>query len=235
VFIYSFLAATQPVHACQEMFALGSANFLGSFVGSMPVVASLGRSAVNGASGARTTFGGIVTGLIILMACAFLTPHFAYIPTCALAAVIISAMIFTIDIDILESQQFMPEIMQQALIGTSYNYYCKCRIMECCKVFISIVLYLSRIYCGPTGYACRFFLLSAHAMISGVNWWLSQRSFPCGSHRSWTLSPTPSPLFSASLSASRLDSLLAPSPTSASSCTRQAGQTCLSKRGRLTM
>ena len=32
---------------------------------------------------------------------AFLTPHFAYIPTCALAAVIISAMIFTIDIDIL--------------------------------------------------------------------------------------------------------------------------------------
>ena len=70
-------------------------------MGSMPVVASLGRSAVNAASGARTTFGGCVTGLIILAACAFLTPHFAYIPTCALAAVIISAMIFTIDIDIL--------------------------------------------------------------------------------------------------------------------------------------
>jgi MFS superfamily sulfate permease-like transporter len=105
------------------MFALGSANFLGSFVGSMPVVASLGRSAVNGASGARTTFGGIVTGLIILMACAFLTPHFAYIPTCALAAVIISAMIFTVDIDILESNQFMPEIMQRARIVQSCKHF----------------------------------------------------------------------------------------------------------------
>ena len=56
------------MHACQEMFALGTCNLVGSFVGSMPVVASLGRSAVNAASGARTTFGGCVTGLIILAA-----------------------------------------------------------------------------------------------------------------------------------------------------------------------
>ena len=83
------------------MFALGTANCLGSFVGSMPVVASLGRCAVNAASGARTPFGGIVTGILVLMACAFLTPHFAYIPTSALSAVIIAAMIFTVDIDIL--------------------------------------------------------------------------------------------------------------------------------------
>ena len=87
--------------ASQEMIALGSCQLLGSFVGSMPVTASFGRSAVNGASGVRTPFGGIVTGVIILLACAFLTPHFAYIPTSALSAVIISAMIFTIDIDIL--------------------------------------------------------------------------------------------------------------------------------------
>ena len=63
-----FAAPTQRVHACQEMFALGTCNLVGSFVGSMPVVASLGRSAVNAASGARTTFGGCVTGLIILAA-----------------------------------------------------------------------------------------------------------------------------------------------------------------------
>ena len=82
------------------MFALGMCNFLGSFVGSIAVVASLGRCAVNAASGARTPFGGIVTGSIILVACAFLTKHFAYIPTAALSAVIISAMIFTVDTDI---------------------------------------------------------------------------------------------------------------------------------------
>ena len=67
-FAIAFAAPTQRVHACQEMFALGTCNLVGSFVGSMPVVASLGRSAVNAASGARTTFGGCVTGLIILAA-----------------------------------------------------------------------------------------------------------------------------------------------------------------------
>ena len=68
ILIPNFAAPTQRVHACQEMFALGTCNLVGSFVGSMPVVASLGRSAVNAASGARTTFGGCVTGLIILAA-----------------------------------------------------------------------------------------------------------------------------------------------------------------------
>ncbi len=83
------------------MVALGVGQTLGSFVGSMTVTASFGRSAVNCASGVRTTFGGIVTGLIIIASCAFLTPYLAYIPTAALSAVIIAAMIFTIDVDIL--------------------------------------------------------------------------------------------------------------------------------------
>ena len=38
---------------------------------------------------------------IIIAACAFLTPYFAYIPTTAVAAVIIAAMIFTLEIEIL--------------------------------------------------------------------------------------------------------------------------------------
>ena len=36
-----------------------------------------------------------------ISACAFLTPHFAYIPTAALSAVIICAMIFTIEVEVL--------------------------------------------------------------------------------------------------------------------------------------
>ena len=39
--------------------------------------------------------------LIFFSACAFLTPHFAYIPTAALSAVIICAMIFTIEVEVL--------------------------------------------------------------------------------------------------------------------------------------
>ena len=61
-YLFLFSAASRPVAASQEMVALGCCQTLGSFVGSMPVTASFGRSAVNAASGARTTFGGIVTG-----------------------------------------------------------------------------------------------------------------------------------------------------------------------------
>jgi len=87
----------------------------------MAVTASIGRSgtlqkknfcrqtddvknlflAVNAASGVKTPFGGIITSLIVIAACAFLTPYFAFIPTTSVAAVIIAAMIFTIEVEIL--------------------------------------------------------------------------------------------------------------------------------------
>lgn len=96
-----YTAPSQKMAANQEIVALGLCNFIGSFIGSLPVTASFGRSAINSASGARTPFGGCITGLIVLAACAFLTPHFAYIPTSALSAMIICAMIFTIEVEIL--------------------------------------------------------------------------------------------------------------------------------------
>ena len=61
-----FLAPSQKMDASQEITALGLCNFIGSFIGSMPVTASFGRSAINSSSGVRTPFGGCITGLIIL-------------------------------------------------------------------------------------------------------------------------------------------------------------------------
>ena len=52
--------------ANQEIVALGMCNFIGSFIGSMPITASFGRSAINSASGVQTPFGGCLTGLIVL-------------------------------------------------------------------------------------------------------------------------------------------------------------------------
>ena len=98
---YHFSAPTKSIDSTQEILALGICQFVGSFAGSLPVTASFGRSTVNRASGVKTPFGGIVTGLIVIAACLFLTPHFAYIPTAALAAVIISSVVLTIDIEIL--------------------------------------------------------------------------------------------------------------------------------------
>ncbi|XP_037902520.1 sodium-independent sulfate anion transporter-like [Hermetia illucens] len=82
------------VAASQEMVALGMCNLFGSFVSSMPITASFTRTAINNASGARTTLGGIVTGVLVLLTLGFLTDAFYYIPKATLAAIIISAMIF---------------------------------------------------------------------------------------------------------------------------------------------
>jgi len=89
-------AGSGVTKASQEMIALGLCQTLGSFTGSMSVTASFGRSAVNGMSGVKTPFGGVITGLIIILACAVLSPALAFIPTSVLSAVIIFGMFFTI-------------------------------------------------------------------------------------------------------------------------------------------
>lgn len=48
--------------ATQELFTLALCNLLGSFVSSIPITGSFSRSAVNHASGVKTTLGGIYTG-----------------------------------------------------------------------------------------------------------------------------------------------------------------------------
>lgn len=63
----------------------------------MPVTGSFTRTAVNNASGVRTTLGGIVTGVLVLLSLGFLTDSFQFIPKTTLAAVIICAMIGMVD------------------------------------------------------------------------------------------------------------------------------------------
>ncbi|XP_037941938.1 sodium-independent sulfate anion transporter-like [Teleopsis dalmanni] len=87
------------VNASQEMVALGMCNVMGSFVLSMPVTGSFTRTAVNNASGVKTPLGGAVTGSLVLMALAFLTQTFYYIPKTTLAAIIIAAMISLVELD----------------------------------------------------------------------------------------------------------------------------------------
>ncbi|GLT93136.1 hypothetical protein SLE2022_109410 [Rubroshorea leprosula] len=81
----------------QELFGLGVANIFGSFFSAYPTTGSFSRSAVNHESGAKTGLSGIVSGLIMGCALLFLTPLFEYIPQCALAAIVISAVISLVD------------------------------------------------------------------------------------------------------------------------------------------
>ncbi|XP_010669813.2 probable sulfate transporter 4.2 isoform X1 [Beta vulgaris subsp. vulgaris] len=81
----------------QELFGLGVANIAGSFFSSYPSTGSFSRSAVNHESGAKTGFAGILTGIIMSCALLFLTPLFEAIPQCALAAIVISAVMGLVD------------------------------------------------------------------------------------------------------------------------------------------
>lgn len=92
-----FLAKGRTLDSTQEMLALGLCNIFGSFFQSMPVTGSLTRTAVNNASGVRTTLGGIVTGGLVLLSLGFLTDAFKFIPKTTLAGVILCAMYFMVD------------------------------------------------------------------------------------------------------------------------------------------
>ena len=83
--------------ASQEMVALGLCNIFGSFVQSMPTTGSFSRTAVNSSSGVKTAFGGLYTGLLVILCLAFLMPYCAFIPKATLAAVIMTAVIFSVE------------------------------------------------------------------------------------------------------------------------------------------
>lgn len=71
-----------------------------SFALGYPGTGALSRGAVNNASGVRTPLGNLYTGILVLIALLFLTPMFFYIPKAALAAVIIAAVIFMIEVKV---------------------------------------------------------------------------------------------------------------------------------------
>ncbi|KAK7065718.1 hypothetical protein SK128_028314, partial [Halocaridina rubra] len=95
--IASAFAGNKTIDATQEMLALGLCNLAGSFLQSMPVTGSFSRTAVNASSGVKTQAGGVVTGILVILALAVLTPYFKYIPKACLSAVIICAVIFMVE------------------------------------------------------------------------------------------------------------------------------------------
>ncbi|XP_076646094.1 sodium-independent sulfate anion transporter [Halictus rubicundus] len=92
----------KPIDATQEMLALGVCNVASAFVSSMPVSGGLSRGAVNHSSGVKTTIGGIYTGILVLLSLQFLTPYLYFIPNAALAAIIIAAVIFMVELHVIK-------------------------------------------------------------------------------------------------------------------------------------
>ncbi|XP_021699412.1 sodium-independent sulfate anion transporter isoform X2 [Aedes aegypti] len=102
VAICKAFANGKPVDATQELIAIGVSNIANSFVQGYPGTGALSRGAVNNASGVRTPFGGLYTGIIVILALLFFTPYFFYIPKAALAAIIIAAVIFMVEVRVVK-------------------------------------------------------------------------------------------------------------------------------------
>ncbi|XP_050298002.1 sodium-independent sulfate anion transporter [Anthonomus grandis grandis] len=102
VAIAKAFASGEIIDATQELLTLSFCNIIGSFFSSMPITGSFSRSAVNHASGVQTCFGGVITGIMVLLALSFLTPYFAYIPKASLGAVIVCAVIFMIEYEVVK-------------------------------------------------------------------------------------------------------------------------------------
>jgi len=87
----------KPLDASQEMIALGACNIIGSFFSSMPTTGSFSRTAVNSASGVKSQAGGLFTGALVMICLACLMEYCAFIPKAVLAAVIMTAVIFSVE------------------------------------------------------------------------------------------------------------------------------------------
>lgn len=82
----------------RELAALGSANLVGCFFGSLPVSASLSRTAVNADAGARSPLANFFAAGVVAVALVALPDVFAFVPMAALAAIIIASTISMIDL-----------------------------------------------------------------------------------------------------------------------------------------
>ncbi|MCP4597686.1 SulP family inorganic anion transporter [Neptuniibacter sp.] len=82
----------------KELIALGVANLGSAFSGSYPIAGGFGRSMVNFSAGAQTTIASAITAVLVAITLVFFTPLFYYLPTAALGAIIIMAVIPLIDI-----------------------------------------------------------------------------------------------------------------------------------------
>lgn len=80
---------------------MGVANVANSFFQGYRANGGLARSAVNNASGVRTPLGNMYIGAIVVFALLYLTEFFYYIPKAALASIIISAVIFQVQYQVI--------------------------------------------------------------------------------------------------------------------------------------
>jgi sodium-independent sulfate anion transporter 11 len=77
------------IDANQEIIALGVTNIFGPFFGGYAATGSFSRSSVKSKTGVKSPFSGFITAAVVLLSIYFLTPAFFFMPSAALAGVIV--------------------------------------------------------------------------------------------------------------------------------------------------
>ncbi|XP_064539620.1 sodium-independent sulfate anion transporter-like [Drosophila montana] len=93
-------AKGKHIDMTQELIATGVANIANSLFSGYRSNSGLARSAINNASGCRTSMSNLYIGLVVVLALSFLTEYFCFIPRAVLAAILISAVIFQVQYQI---------------------------------------------------------------------------------------------------------------------------------------
>lgn len=88
----------QRLHINQELFALGSSNFVLSFFGALPCSGSISRTLLNYESGAKTRFAAVLSCAIGALFVGFFGFLIQYVPLTALAALLVSTALRVIDL-----------------------------------------------------------------------------------------------------------------------------------------
>jgi high affinity sulfate transporter 1 len=90
----ALLAHDDPTpNANRELFALGVANFIGSFFQVMPAGGGTTQTVVNSRAGARSQTAELITAVFVILVLLFLTPMVSKIPYATLAAVVVATSI----------------------------------------------------------------------------------------------------------------------------------------------
>ncbi|MBI5305283.1 MAG: SulP family inorganic anion transporter [Chloroflexi bacterium] len=94
------LAATsgQRIDSSREFVGQGLASLVGGFFQCIPASGSLSRSAVNFSSGAQTQIASIFSGVFVFLAALVFAPWLGFIPTAALAGIVVVAAAKMIDV-----------------------------------------------------------------------------------------------------------------------------------------
>jgi high affinity sulfate transporter 1 len=107
------------VDANRELIGFGAANLASGFAQGFAVTGADSRTAVNNAMGGKSQMVGVVAGGVMLLILFFLTEPLAYVPSAALAAVIIVSAVGLFDVATLRELYGMSRVELGFSLGTT--------------------------------------------------------------------------------------------------------------------